>query len=101
LTATPNSAHHRGVKRFLLLCALAGASFGIVASCGPERPFCPNNPPMYNCLPDSGTSIGGGSGTGGGFNKCPNGGAAILDGSGNCTCQGAGVPTYTCATPQQ
>jgi len=89
------------VKRFLLLCALAGASFGIVASCGPERSFCPNNPPMYNCLPDSGTSLTGTAGTGGGFNKCPNGGAAILDANAMCTCQGAGVTTYPCAMQQQ
>jgi hypothetical protein len=87
------------VKRLVLLGAFVVTAFGIVASCGPERSFCPNNPPMYNCLPDGG-SMGGQSGTGGGFNKCPNGGGAVVDVSNNCTCQGGGVTPYPCATPQ-
>jgi hypothetical protein len=54
---------------------------------------------MYNCLPDA-SPQGGQSGTGGGFNKCPNGGGAVVDLNNNCTCQGGGVTTYPCATPQ-
>jgi hypothetical protein len=53
---------------------------------------------MYNCLPEAGASMGGQSGTGG-FNKCPNGGGAVVDLSGNCNCQGSGVTPYPCATP--
>lgn len=83
------------MKQLVLLCALVGASFGIVASCGPERSFCPNNPPEYNCLPDAGPSQGGQGGTGS-AGPCPNGGSADFT-TGTCKCTGPGITPYTCS----
>ena len=45
---------------FLFICGIVAAFSGMVASCGPERPFCPYGPdPEYICLPDAGSSAGG------------------------------------------
>jgi hypothetical protein len=53
------------VKPILVVCALVLATLGIVSSCGPERPFCPNNPPEFNCINNSDASSIGGGGAGG------------------------------------
>jgi hypothetical protein len=53
------------VKALLVVSALALAALGIASSCGPERPFCPNNPPEFNCINNSDASaLGGNGGTG-------------------------------------
>jgi hypothetical protein len=53
------------VKAFLVVCALAGAALAVATSCGPERPFCPNNPPEFNCINNSDAGSIGGGGAGG------------------------------------
>ena len=47
-------------KPFLVICGMVAAFSGMVASCGPERPFCPyGTDPEFICLPDAGSSAGG------------------------------------------
>jgi hypothetical protein len=89
------SAHHRAVKALLVICALAGLALGIGASCGPQRSFCPNNPPDYNCIINSEAGALGGNGGNGG-SRCPDGGSPNV-GGGSCTCVQIGQMSYPCA----
>jgi hypothetical protein len=50
------------VKAFLIVCALAGVALGVASSCGPQQSFCPNNPPVYNCINNSEAGAIGGMG---------------------------------------
>jgi hypothetical protein len=86
------------VKKLLFVMLLLGSIAGIISSCGPERSFCPNNPPLYNCIPAAGGNTGTGMGGMGqpGNPFCPDGGAQVVTAT-DCTCSGPGVTTYPCA----
>jgi hypothetical protein len=67
-----------GVKPFLIICAFAGLALGIGGSCGPQRSFCPNNPPEYNCITNS--EAGSMGGAGGMADMCDGGLHTVRDG---------------------
>jgi hypothetical protein len=67
------------VKAFLIVCALAGVALGVASSCGPQQSFCPNNPPVYNCINNSEAGSAGGAG-GMGPDPCEGGARTIVNG---------------------
>ena len=72
-------------KPFLVICGMVAALSGTVASCGPERPFCPyGTDPEFICLPDAGGSSGG-SGGGGPIGQCDGGAQHLCGGIVQCT----------------
>jgi hypothetical protein len=88
------------VKALLVICAVVGLALGIGASCGPQRPYCPNpddptHGPDNNCITNSEAGAVGGNGGGGG-SRCPDGGSISLNGD-NCVCMPFGQAPYPCA----
>jgi hypothetical protein len=74
---------------FLFICGVVVALSGMVASCGPERPFCPYGPdPEYICVPADEGGVGGGGGTGP-IGMCDGGAQFICGGIVQCTPCGA------------
>ena len=50
--------------QFLILCGIVASAAGMIASCGPERPFCPYGPDKeFICVPVDEAGAGGGGGT--------------------------------------
>jgi hypothetical protein len=47
------------MKWFLSVCALAGLAAVLSSSCGPQKAFCPSNPPDYSCFDKDGGGLGG------------------------------------------
>lgn len=69
---------------FLVIFGIVAAFSGMVASCGPERPFCPyGSDPEFICLPDAGSSTGGGGGSGP-IGPCDGAAPMIINGVSKC-----------------
>lgn len=74
---------------FWVVCVLASV-LGMSASCGPQKPFCPDRDwDEFNCAVESDAgSIGGNGGQGGG-SACPDGFEfRLVDGSFMCVAAG-------------
>jgi hypothetical protein len=71
------------------LVIMVSAAMGAIASCGPERKFCPDMPPDYECRVNLDSSANGG--TGGGGACLPGFKFVLVDAMGVCVPEDGGM----------